>query len=84
MPQRYPGIPSKIRMLASCHLARPAFVKIGQALSARPDLLPKVYLETLSGLQDQLPPFPTEVAYAGACGLGAWSEVLRTLYAIGR
>ena len=40
-------------------------MKIGQALSARPDLLPKVYLDTLSGLQDRLPPFPTDVAYAG-------------------
>jgi hypothetical protein len=29
----------------------PSFVKIGQALSARPDLLPQVYLETLADLQ---------------------------------
>jgi hypothetical protein len=29
----------------------PSFVKIGQALSARPDLLPQVYLEALSDLQ---------------------------------
>ncbi|CAG9462215.1 unnamed protein product [Pedinophyceae sp. YPF-701] len=40
----------------------PSFIKIGQALSARPDLLPKVYLEELSALQDQLPPFPTVIA----------------------
>lgn len=42
----------------------PSFVKIGQALSARPDLLPRDYLEILSGLQDRLPAFPNDVAFA--------------------
>ncbi|PNW84782.1 hypothetical protein CHLRE_03g158500v5 [Chlamydomonas reinhardtii] len=42
----------------------PALVKIGQALSARPDLLPRTYLEALSELQDRLPSFPTEIAFA--------------------
>ncbi|KAG1659167.1 hypothetical protein FOA52_007548 [Chlamydomonas sp. UWO 241] len=42
----------------------PSFVKIGQALSARPDLLPLDYLEVLSGLQDRLPSFPNEIAFA--------------------
>lgn len=41
----------------------PAFIKIGQALSTRPDLVPPLYLEELTKLQDQLPPFPNEVAY---------------------
>ncbi|MCS6781727.1 MAG: AarF/ABC1/UbiB kinase family protein [Gloeomargarita sp. SKYBB_i_bin120] len=41
----------------------PAAIKIGQALSTRPDLVPPVYLEELTLLQDQLPPFPNEVAY---------------------
>eukprot|EP00891_Asterochloris_glomerata_P009513 jgi/Astpho2/9513/e_gw1.00145.30.1_t len=41
-----------------------SFVKIGQALSARPDLLPKPYLEALSQLQDRLEPFPTPTAMA--------------------
>lgn len=41
----------------------PAFIKIGQALSTRPDLVPPVYLEELAKLQDQLPPFPNELAY---------------------
>ncbi len=41
----------------------PAYIKVGQALSTRPDLLPPVYLEELTRLQDQLPPFPNEVAY---------------------
>jgi hypothetical protein len=42
----------------------PSFVKIGQALSARPDLLPQPYLEALSTLQDRLPSFPNEIAFA--------------------
>ncbi|MFS0517926.1 ABC1 kinase family protein [Nostoc sp. UIC 10607] len=41
----------------------PAYIKIGQALSTRPDLVPPVYLEELTKLQDQLPPFPNELAY---------------------
>lgn len=42
----------------------PAFIKGGQALSSRPDLLPPEYLEELQKLQDRLPPFPNEVAFA--------------------
>lgn len=41
----------------------PAYIKVGQALSSRPDLVPPLYLEELTKLQDQLPPFPNEVAY---------------------
>lgn len=41
----------------------PAFIKIGQALSTRPDILPPVYLEELSQLQDQIPPFDNQIAF---------------------
>lgn len=41
----------------------PAFIKIGQALSTRPDLVPPLYLEELTQLQDQLPAFSNEIAY---------------------
>lgn len=41
----------------------PAYIKIGQALSTRPDLVPPLYLEELTLLQDQLPPYPNEIAY---------------------
>ncbi|MBD3883009.1 AarF/ABC1/UbiB kinase family protein [Phormidium tenue FACHB-886] len=41
----------------------PAYIKIGQALSTRPDLVPPSYLDELTRLQDQLPPFPNEVAF---------------------
>lgn len=41
----------------------PAYIKIGQALSTRPDLVSPIFLEELALLQDQLPPFPNELAY---------------------
>ncbi|CAJ1973621.1 unnamed protein product [Sphenostylis stenocarpa] len=37
-------------------------VKLGQALSTRPDILPTIYCQELAKLQDQIPPFPTDVA----------------------
>ena len=40
----------------------PAFVKIGQALSSRPDVMPPEYLVELELLQDRIPPFPSEAA----------------------
>jgi len=42
----------------------PTFVKIGQALSIRTDLLPLAYSRAMTQLQDKVPPFPNEVAYA--------------------
>ena len=42
----------------------PAFIKAGQALSTRPDIVPPVLLEELAQLQDQLPGFSSELAMA--------------------
>ena len=38
----------------------PTFVKLGQLLSSRADLIPPVYVKALSRLQDQVKPFPYE------------------------
>ncbi len=41
----------------------PTFIKVGQALSTRPDLIRKDFLGELVKLQDQLPPFDNGLAY---------------------
>lgn len=40
----------------------PTFVKLGQVLSTRPDLIPQDYIVELRKLQSQVVPFPSEVA----------------------
>lgn len=40
----------------------PTFVKLGQMLSIRPEILPPDYLQEMQKLQDQVPPFPEQEA----------------------
>ena len=42
----------------------PTFIKIGQMLSTRVDLLPLEYTEELRTLLDSVPPYPTPVAFS--------------------
>jgi len=41
----------------------PTYIKVGQALSTRPDLVRVDFLEELTKLQDQLPPFSSTQAF---------------------
>ncbi|NJL87750.1 MAG: AarF/ABC1/UbiB kinase family protein, partial [Leptolyngbyaceae cyanobacterium SM1_1_3] len=40
----------------------PTFIKVGQALSTRPDLIRQDYMDELTRLQDSLPSFPNAIA----------------------
>jgi predicted unusual protein kinase regulating ubiquinone biosynthesis (AarF/ABC1/UbiB family) len=42
----------------------PTFIKIGQSLGTRADLLPLPFVIALGELQDNVPPYPNEVAFA--------------------
>ncbi len=42
----------------------PTFIKIGQSLGTRADLLPLPFVVALGELQDQVPSFPNEIAFA--------------------
>lgn len=56
----------------------PTFVKLGQMLAVRPDVLPPACLAELSSLQDGVAPFPPAVARATVCealGIASLDEV---------
>lgn len=54
--------PRAVRLREALEELGPIFVKFGQMLSTRPDLLPDDIADELSKLQDQVPPFPGETA----------------------
>jgi len=53
-------IPKAEELAADLETLGPTFIKLGQLLSTRADLLPAPYLEALTRLQDQIEPFPYE------------------------
>ncbi len=50
--------PIAVRLRLALEELGPIFIKLGQALSTRPDLLEAEMAEELAKLQDQVPPFP--------------------------
>jgi ubiquinone biosynthesis protein len=56
--------PLGVRLRQALEELGPIFVKFGQALSVRPDLLPLAVAAELAKLQDQVPPFAGEQATA--------------------
>ncbi|MCC6474494.1 MAG: ubiquinone biosynthesis regulatory protein kinase UbiB [Burkholderiales bacterium] len=58
------GAPRAVRLRQALEELGPIFVKFGQMLSTRRDLLPLDIADELARLQDQVPPFPPEQALA--------------------
>ena len=53
-----PGAPDPAELPTDLEQLGPAFIKMGQLLSTRADLLPPPYLHALGRLQDRVEPFP--------------------------
>ncbi|MEO7558381.1 MAG: ubiquinone biosynthesis regulatory protein kinase UbiB [Gammaproteobacteria bacterium] len=57
-------LPRAVRIRKALEDLGPVFVKFGQMLSTRPDLLPEDIAQELALLQDRVPPFPGALARA--------------------
>lgn len=58
------SVPLAVRIRLALEELGPIFVKFGQAISTRRDLLPPDIADELAKLQDRVPPFPAEEAIA--------------------
>ncbi|MCS0581090.1 ubiquinone biosynthesis regulatory protein kinase UbiB [Massilia pinisoli] len=69
--------PRAIRLRLALEELGPIFVKFGQVLSTRPDLMPPDIVAELSLLQDRVPPFDSDLAVAQITrSLGASPDML--------
>ncbi|MEI6299979.1 MAG: ubiquinone biosynthesis regulatory protein kinase UbiB [Betaproteobacteria bacterium] len=64
LPRRKFSEPRAVRLRQALEALGPIFVKFGQMLSTRRDLLPEDIADELAKLQDQVPPFPAAEARA--------------------
>jgi ubiquinone biosynthesis protein len=69
--------PRGVRLRLALEELGPIFVKFGQVLSTRRDLMPPDIADELALLQDRVPPFPTDIAIAQVTrALGAHPDQL--------
>lgn len=61
---RNTSAPRAVRLRLALESLGPIFVKFGQMLSTRRDMMPADIAEELAKLQDQVPPFPSDQAIA--------------------
>ena len=59
-----PDLPRGVRLRKALEELGPVFVKFGQMLSTRRDLLPEDIADELARLQDEVPPFPEQQSIA--------------------
>jgi ubiquinone biosynthesis protein len=59
-----PKTPAARRLRLALESLGPVFIKFGQLLSTRRDLLPSDFADELANLQDRVPPFPGDEAMA--------------------
>ncbi len=57
-----PGLTTAKRIRLAFQDLGPSFIKFGQVLSTRPDLVPADIIDELSNLQEDVPPFDSEMA----------------------
>lgn len=73
--KRVEGLTGPERLRLALEELGPTFIKFGQILSTRPDLIPLPFADELARLQDQIPPFPyAEAAEAIREALGRGPE----------
>lgn len=64
LPAPVPHLTTVERIRRTLEDLGPTFIKFGQVMSTRPDVVPPAMITELQRLQERVPPFPTEVAVA--------------------